>query len=55
MTLIEKYGVEESRVNRNDDADDIPALKDCVNGLIQIRDDLKRFIPQKKNESTEAG
>jgi hypothetical protein len=41
-------------VNRNDDAEDISTLKDCVNGLIQIKDDLKRFIPQKKNESNEA-
>jgi hypothetical protein len=35
-------------VDRNDDAEDIPELKDCIHGLIQIKDDLKKFIPEKK-------
>jgi hypothetical protein len=37
-------------VDKSDDAEDIPTLKECVNRLIEIKDDLKLFIPQKTKE-----
>ena len=37
-------------VGKDDDEPDIPELKNCVNCLIQIKDDLKQFIPKSSNE-----
>lgn len=35
-------------VDKDDDDDDIPQLKECVNALMVIKDDLSNFIPAKE-------
>jgi hypothetical protein len=37
-------------VDKDDDEDDIPELKRCVNCLIQIKDDLESFIRKTRQE-----
>jgi len=35
-------------VDKDDDDDDIPQLKECVSALMVIKDDLSNFIPGKE-------
>jgi hypothetical protein len=37
-------------VDKDDDAPDLPELKECVSELILIKDDLKMFIPESPNK-----
>jgi hypothetical protein len=34
-------------VDKDDDEEDIPELKECMNSLIVIKDELKKIIPEK--------
>jgi hypothetical protein len=41
------------RVDKDDDAPDLPELKECMSELILIKDDLKMFIPDPPNKPEE--